>query len=110
MLRIVVSTAGVVLLFYALIPGPITSATALESPHGYFDALVNRPEHWKSYSLRDQRQLQTRENGGYAHCNACPLAVTYDPTNDPDPRRQDAAKVVIPANRNSLPNQVRVPM
>jgi hypothetical protein len=112
MLRIVTSTGCVVLLFAALIPAPNSSAlaTTIDSAHSYFDALVDRPEHWKSYSLRDPGQLAPGAKGGYAHCNSCPLAVTYDPANDPYPRRQDAAKVEIPANRNSLPNQVRVPM
>jgi hypothetical protein len=86
------------------------AATFADSPHAYFDALVARPEHWRSFSLRDQRQLETRANGGYANSNDTPLYVTYSPETDPDPRRQDAAKVVIPAGRPSLPNQVRFPM
>lgn len=89
---------------------PALEATAADGPHAYFDALVTRPEHWKSFSLRDQRQLETRDKGGYASCNKCPLDVTYAPGSDPDPRRQDAAKVVIAAGQASLGNQPRLPM
>jgi hypothetical protein len=112
MLRILASTAGVFAVLSASFAGPDRSVSAkvLDTPHSYFDALVERPEHWKSFSLRDARQLQTRANGGYAYCNSCPLAVTYDPANDSDYRRQDAAKVVIPAGKNNLPNQVRLPL
>ena len=103
---------------FALLSGVVTShgripallALDAGNAHDYFDALVKRPEHWQSFSLRDQAQLETRANGGYANCNGCPLHVTYDPQSDPDPRRQDAAKVVVPAGRASLPNQVRLPM
>jgi hypothetical protein len=83
---------------------------AQTNPHDYFNQLVGRPEHYRSYSLRDPRQLDIRNNGGYAQCNSCPLAITYDPANDPDPRRQDAAKAVVPAGRPSLPNQLYLPM
>jgi hypothetical protein len=79
-------------------------------PHAYFNALVTRPEHYRSYSLRDPKQLATRNNGGYAQCNNCPLDVTYNPTNDPDPRRQDAAKLVVPASNNDIGNPVYLPL
>jgi hypothetical protein len=39
-----------------------------------------------------------------------PTDVTYGPEADPDPRRQDAAKVLIPADKVSLPNNVRLPI
>lgn len=67
------------------------------SPHAYFDALVSRADHWRSYSLRNPAQLDYPNRGGYANSNSGPLAVTYDPANDFDPNKQDAAKVVIPA-------------
>ncbi|BCS33194.1 hypothetical protein TBR22_A24210 [Luteitalea sp. TBR-22] len=66
------------------------------SPHAYFDALVARPDHWKSYSLRSPGQLARPKDGGFAASNSDPLSVTYDPGNDLDPHAQDAAKVVIP--------------
>ena len=112
MFRGVCSTACIVLLSFVVgegqnAPAPPAGGAA---PHAYFEQLVARPEHWKSYSLRDPRQLATRENGGYANSNSRPLFVTYDPAGDPDPRRQDAAKVVITTEGNSLRNQVRPPM
>jgi hypothetical protein len=60
--------------------------------HAYFDEMVARPDHWKSFSLRDHAQMLA-----YRISERRPLAVTYDPQNDTDPHRQDAAKVVIPA-------------
>jgi hypothetical protein len=58
-----------------------------------------------AYSLRDAAQVKE-----YAHSARRPQYVTYDPANDPDPRRQDAAKIAIPAGKVSLPNQVRLPI
>lgn len=57
---------------------------AADDPHAYFDALVRRPDHWKSFSFRDSSQLDREW-------------VTYDPLSDRDPHRQDAAKILIPA-------------
>lgn len=78
-------------------------------PHAYFKALVARPDHIVSYSLRDPRQLAQRKDGGFTHSNSRDIAVSYDPKSDRYPRKQDAAKVVIPADGNSLRNQVRLP-
>ncbi|HEY0872610.1 MAG TPA: hypothetical protein VGD94_03990 [Vicinamibacterales bacterium] len=78
--------------------------------HAYYLTLAGRSDCLRAYSLRDAAQLQTPNNGGFAHSNSRPLVVTYDPANDPDPRRQDAAKVVIGTSSNSLVNQVRVPI
>jgi hypothetical protein len=36
--------------------------------------------------------------------------ITYDYQGDQDPRRQDAAKVVVPADKVHIPNQVRLPI
>ncbi len=81
------------------------------SSHSYFNNLISRPDKLAAYSLRDPAQLQTRANGGYAQCNACPLDVTYTYPNDPDPRKQDAAKIVIgTSNLNSLRNQLQLPI
>lgn len=76
--------------------------------HGYFDALLARPDFWKGYSLRPrpgepiaspyyEHQLKHPKDGGYAHSGSAPLWVTYAPSTDTDPDRQDAAKIVIPA-------------
>jgi hypothetical protein len=61
-------------------------------------------------SLRDPKQLQTVRNGGYAFCNSCALDFTYNPSGDPDPRRQDAAKAVVGTSSNSIRNQLRIPV
>jgi hypothetical protein len=58
-----------------------------------------------AYSLRDPAQLVT-----YRMSNSRPQAMTYDPAADRDGRAQDAAKIVVPADKVSLPNQVRVPI
>ena len=86
-------------------PPPTTAAT---DGNAYFDALVARGDHWKSFSLRPragqpvgspyyEHQLDHPKDGGYANANSGDLWVTYDPAHDADPNRQDAAKVVIPA-------------
>jgi hypothetical protein len=66
---------------------------AAEDPHAYFDQLVRRSDHWKSYSFRDNAMLGNRR------------FVTYDPASDTDRHRQDAAKVVVEAfyERNPTP-------
>lgn len=56
--------------------------------HSYFNALVARASHWKSYSLRDAAQIALYRQGARTD-------VTYTFPLDPDPRQQDAAKVVI---------------
>lgn len=65
-------------------------------PHAYFESLVSRADHWRSFSLRSAAQLARPKDGGYANSNSGPLAVTYSPQTDPEPNKQDAAKVVIP--------------
>jgi hypothetical protein len=78
--------------------------------HGYFEALITRPDIWKAYSLRPvvgaaisspyyEHQLKRPNLGGYAASNNTVTGtwVNYDPANDTDPHAQDAAKVVIPA-------------
>lgn len=93
----------------AILAGLVASAgrtlTAVTDPHAYFNALVARSDHWRSYSLRDQAELLL-----YKNARSLPPSVTYDPGNDTYSLRQDAAKVVIPAGTNSLPNQVWLPM
>jgi hypothetical protein len=84
-----------------VVPGPPPSRFA----HDYFNALVARADHWKSYSLRDAAQVVSLKTS-----NSLPPSVTYDFANDPDPRKQDAAKVLIPAQVVSIPNQLRLPV
>lgn len=89
---------------------PSLAAAAPESdPHAYFRTLVARRDHIVSYSLRDPAQLDHPKNGGFAHSNTRELFVTYEPAKDTYPKRQDAAKVLIPAGANNLRNQVRLP-
>ena len=85
-------------------------AMVQSGPHDYYNMMASRSDCWRAYSLRDPKQLDIPNNGGYAHSNSRPLVVTYDPANDPDPRRQDAAKIVIGTGSNSLTNQIRVPI
>ena len=88
-----------------------TQATAfVPESHPYFVGLASRRDCLRAYSLRQAWQLATRENGGYSVSNRRPPAVTYDPQNDSDPRRQDAAKIVIYPTGNNLQNQVRLPI
>lgn len=86
-------------------PAPVPQTT-----HSYYLSLASRADCIRAYSLRDPAQLQNRANGGFAQNNSTALMVTYDPANDPDPRRQDAAKVIIGTGSNSLTNQVRLPI
>ena len=72
--------------------------------HDYFDSLAVRTDTAAVYSLRDQNQLDRYMD----HLKW--RDVTYDPVRDPDPRRQDAAKVLVPSDKVSLPNNVRVPI
>ena len=79
---------------------------AVDDPHAYFAALVTRGDHYKSFSLRPrpgapvtspyyEKQLAGSGEGGYALGDGG--SVTYSPSTDADPNRQDAAKVRIPA-------------
>jgi hypothetical protein len=73
--------------------------------HPYYEALIKRADRHKNFSLRSQEQLDY-----YAQKRGGSTSVTYSYPNDPDPRRQDAAKVTIPAGTNSIVNQVRLPI
>src|SRR5262245_7959118 len=74
---------------------PSWSAFAQEDAHAYFNALVQRRDLWKAYSLRDSAQLASRREGGFSVTSD--RWVTYDLAGDGDRHRQDAAKVVVPA-------------
>ena len=90
-----------------LIQTPVAQAAG---EHDYFNSLVSRPEHWKSYSLRSTAQLNYPKNGGYANGNSGNLDVTYNPSNDYDLHRQDAAKVVIPTWNDNINTLLARPM
>lgn len=87
------------------LPGaPITPGT-----NEYFETLRARPECHVALSLRDAVQVGPDTEGGYSG-HGGPLSVTYDPANDTYPDKQDAAKIVVPSDKNSLPNQVHLPI
>jgi hypothetical protein len=73
--------------------------------HAYFESLAARSDCYKAFSLRDAAQVHE-----HSVSKSRPQSVTYDPANDPDPRRQDAAKIVVAANKASLSNQIRLPI
>lgn len=56
--------------------------------HEYFNKLVTRPEHYLSYSLRNQAQVDALTSDGDAS-----TTWTYDPANDTYPDKQDALKM-----------------
>jgi hypothetical protein len=97
---------GIALILAVGMAAPFRSTVTAQStdPNAYFNALITRADYWKAYSLRDQAQLDA-----YKAARSLPPDVTYDYANDPDPRKQDAAKVLIPATTNSLPNYVVLP-
>jgi len=105
-----VALAGTMLLLVTG-PGapPAAQSSASGSPHAYFERLVARPDHLVSYSLRSPDQLVSRDKGGFTHSNTRDQFVHYAPARDTYSKAQDAAKIVIPANGNSLRNQVRLP-
>jgi hypothetical protein len=98
---------SVVLLALFAIDGRFLSraAAAAGDPYEYFNALVKRSDHWKSYSLRSAAQMNA-----YRHSTARPMYVTYDPENDPYPGRQDAAKVSVPEFDPTVFSQLAKPI
>lgn len=83
---------------------PVESA-ATTATHAYYVALASRPDCLSAYSLRSEDQIEE-----YRRSKTTPTGVTYGPTADPDPRRQDAAKIVIPADGNNLRTQIWLPI
>src|SRR5689334_7354678 len=94
MMRFAFTTAAVLALASLAIDR--SELIAQGDQHAYFNALVQRSDHWKSYSLRDPKQLEGPALGGYAVGNS-EKWVTYNPAADTDRHKQDAAKVVIPS-------------
>lgn len=75
------------------------------APSGDFDTLCQSAAKLACYSLRDDAQLAQ-----YVHSKARLRKVFYLYPNDPDPRRQDAAKITVDTSSNSLTNQIRLPI
>ena len=88
---IAIATACILGVFLAAAGTARTEAAASSGQHDYFDALVRRADHWKSYSLRNKQQVEQfiRRPGQY-------MNVLYDPAIDDYWNRQDAAKVRVP--------------
>lgn len=61
----------------------------------YFDTLVARSDRVFAYSLRDATQVASLRAGSGTH-------ISYIYSTDEDARKQDAAKVVVPATVNSI--------
>jgi hypothetical protein len=98
-----------------LSPGPVQGPGPGPSPgapppagtaHGYYDWLSGREDVVASYSLRDQAMLDAYAKRGAENR---PFSISYDFANDPDARKQDAAKVTVPANQVSA-SQLRLPI
>lgn len=65
-----------------------------DNPHALFDEAVASPYHWRSWSLRNAKQVET-----FIHRkSANPRHTSYVWPNDPFAHKQDAAKIVIPPN------------
>src|SRR5690349_12005719 len=77
--------------------------------HEFFQTLRARPECHVALSLRDPVQVGPDTEGGYSG-HGGPPSVTFDPAGDTYPDKQDGAKIVVPSDRNSLPNQVKLPI
>ncbi len=86
-------------------PAPVPPPPVGPGANGYFDALSAMPQLVHAYSLRDQGQLLQ-----YRQSLNLPPNINYLYPNDPDPRQQDAAKVVVPTDDTSINNQVRLPI
>lgn len=87
---------------------PESPAPMLVDPNAYFDTLSLRSECMVAYSLRDMNMLLAFMD--QPNPDVKPWDITYDPLHDPDSRRQDGAKVVVPQDIPSLPNNVRLPI
>jgi hypothetical protein len=73
--------------------------------HDYYMELASRPDCVAAYSLRDRSQIEKYRRG-----KTRPTGVDYFWPNDPDPRRQDAAKVTIHDMKDSLATQLWLPL
>ncbi|MGE0593020.1 MAG: hypothetical protein AB7G23_07530 [Vicinamibacterales bacterium] len=85
--------------------GPSAPSLVREAPHDYFEQVSARPDRLYAYSLRDQVQLDQFVFGQPPSPD-----ITYNPQGDAYPRKQDAAKVTIEADRASIARQVRLPI
>lgn len=82
-------------------PGPLPLGS-----HQYFESLQGRADVIGAYSLRDQAMLDTFAHGP----GSGSVSFKYDFANDPDPRKQDAAKVTVPPDKAHVQSQVRLPI
>lgn len=73
--------------------------------HAYFDALAARPDCFAAYSLRDAAWIAARRNQ-----LKTPPQLTYEYPSDPDPRKQDAMKLVLREPDTGLAGTFGVPV
>lgn len=78
-------------------PGPGT--------HEYFNTLSARSDLFAAYSLRTQAMLEQ-----YKKPTTGALRINYVYPNDPDPRKQDAAKILLPEGVVSLGTEIHLPI
>jgi hypothetical protein len=82
---------------------PLTDAAG--TAHAYFHALASRPDCFAAYSLRDAAQIEQHRRR-----KDRPPSVFYLYPNDPDPRRQDAMKILLEPDTADLRTQVVLPI
>jgi hypothetical protein len=78
------------------------AAAAPADPHAYYFGLASRPDCFAAYSLRDSGQVDSIRLPKTA------TSIQYLYPSDPDPRRQDAARVRIPEGAKGADGQLRV--
>jgi hypothetical protein len=84
---------------------PEASAQVQSGPHAYYWALASRGDCLAAYSMRSQDQIEEYRSG-----RSKPSNMNYNFAADTDPRKQDAAKIVIPADKVSLGTAPILPM
>jgi len=84
---------------------PSERAATTSGPHAYYVALASRPDCFAAYSLRDADQVEQYRK----RADRSP-GVSYLYPDDPDPRRQDAMKIVIAEGSMGLATQLHLPI
>lgn len=77
----------------------IVAEGTVEGAHDYFASLQALPEHYNSWSARDQAQLDVVVNNG----SVGSLVFTFDPDNDTHPEKQDACRLYKDTASRSVP-------
>jgi hypothetical protein len=82
-----------------------TTAATAGDPHAYYFDLASRSDCFAAYGLRNAAQVAQ-----YRTRNDLPPDITYTYPSDPDRRRQDAAKILIPAGEAGIRTQLHLPI